>query len=152
MLLVFSFNDFIQIQKISTAGQYAFDILTGLLRDEICCNGMSKVYMKVINVSYEPYHEKDFAYVKTKALISFVFTYSNIQSFLSLTAYCKGMGTYLLSRFSTLGHAIWGLLGTASLRLFLWVPKIGALDSISISFLTRLSQQSLQQRKSQHNT
>ena len=58
MLLVFSFNDFIQIQKISTAGQYAFDILTGLLRDEICCNGMSKVYMKVVNVYYEPYHEK----------------------------------------------------------------------------------------------
>ena len=33
MLLVFSFNGFIQIQKISTAGQFAFDILTGLLRD-----------------------------------------------------------------------------------------------------------------------
>ena len=58
MLLVFSFNNFIQIQKISTAGQYAFDILTGLLRDEICCNDMSKVYMKGVNVSYEPYHEK----------------------------------------------------------------------------------------------
>ena len=63
MLLVFSFNDFIQIQKISTAGQYAFDILTGPLRDEICCNGMSKVYMKVDNVSYEPYHEKTRFYI-----------------------------------------------------------------------------------------
>ena len=46
MLYASSFNACIQIQKISTAGQYAFDILTGLLRDEICCNAMSKVYMK----------------------------------------------------------------------------------------------------------
>ena len=46
MLYASPFNDCIQIQKISTAVQYAFDILTGLLRDEICCNGMSMVYMK----------------------------------------------------------------------------------------------------------